>query len=148
MKKFVVLAAVVLSGCASVTENLDLTSNNSPASKVLVYREGSFHAGGTSLLIGREEQYFLKLKNDQYSEFEIDSGRQVLQAKASGSPASQLELDLAPGEKTCLKAKPNPKSLGAILIPLVGNMVPTFNMSKVPCPSDEYLSKYEYVKKS
>lgn len=148
MKKLIIFAAVFLSGCASVTENVVLTSNNSTPSKVLIYREGSFHAGGSSLLIGRDEKYFIKLKNDQYAEFEIDSGRQVLEAKASGSPASQLALDLVPGQKTCIKAEPNPKSLGAILIPIIGNMVPTFNISKVPCPTEKDLSKYEYVRKS
>ncbi|HCS27453.1 MAG TPA: hypothetical protein DIW43_08355 [Spongiibacteraceae bacterium] len=148
MKRIFVLATIVLSGCASLSENVALTSNGIEPSKVLIYREGSFHAGGASLYVGKDEQYFLKLKNDQYSQFFIDSGRHLLQAKASGSPASTLELDLLPGQTTCVKARPNAKSLGAILIPIVGNMVPTFMMENVSCPTQEEISEYEFVEKS
>jgi hypothetical protein len=133
-------------GCTSLSNDVKLvTDSNKEPAKLLVYREGAFQAGAVSLYVGKDDKYFLKLRNDQYGEVNIDAGSHTLLAKADASPSSELQVTLLPKERLCLASKPNPKMLGAVIIPLVANMVPTFVLEQIECPSSAVLSNYVQV---
>ena len=143
----VFLAFFLATGCTSVSKNVELvTKNNEEIADLLVYRESAFQAGAVSLYIGKNDEYFLELANDEYGQVKIDAGKYVIQAKASGSPSSEIAIELKTNQTICLASKPNPEMLGAIAIPLVANMVPTFVLEQVTCPSEEVLNKFKRVK--
>ncbi len=140
------LALLLLSGCTTVSKNVKLvTENSNEAAVLLVYRESAFQAGAVSLYIGKNDEYFLELANDEFGLVKIDAGKYFIQAKASGSPSSEIEVDLVANQTTCLASIPNPEMLGATIIPLVANMVPTFVLEKVTCPSEEALKNLSRV---
>ncbi|WP_372860785.1 hypothetical protein [Spongiibacter sp.] len=145
MKKLIILGLIVLSGCTTLSNDYSFVTEGSETSELLVYRESAFQAGAASLYVGEGDQYFMKLRNDQYSVVEIDSGNHVLQAKADASPASILEVDLVPGKTTCIASKPNREMLGAAIIPIIANMVPTFLLEKTECPTPEILAEMNNV---
>ena len=140
------IVTLVATGCTSLSNDVKLvTDSNKETAKLLVYREGAFQAGAVSLFVGKDDKYFLKLRNNQYGEVDIDSGSHILQAKAHASPSSETQITLLPKEKVCLASKPNPKMLGAIIVPLVANMVPNFILEQVECPNSDVLSNYVQV---
>ena len=148
MKFIIIFSLVIVSGCTTLSKDVQLVTKGSDTSEVVVFREGAFHAGGVSLYVGKNDKYFLKLRNDQYGKFTINAGKYTLQAKADASPASELGVNLSSGDTVCLKGEPNPDSLAAIIIPFAGNMIPTFILKEVDCPSQDELSGYVNVKNS
>lgn len=145
MKKLLILSLIVLSGCTTLSGDYVLVTEGSETSKLLIYRESAFQAGAVSLYVGEGDHYFLKLRNDQYSVLEINSGNHVLRAKADASPASTLGIYLAPGDTACIASKPNRKMLGAALIPIIANMVPSFLLEEKECPTSKVLAEMEDV---
>lgn len=142
------ILASLTSGCVTLSKDVNLTSGASDKSTLLIYRERAFFAALVSLYIGKDDKYFMKLRNNQYDEIEINSGEHLLQAKADASPASLLTVILEPNAKICLSAKPNPDLAAAMIVPLVANMIPTFLLEEVECPGDQKLSEYERVSAS
>ncbi|WP_339676512.1 hypothetical protein [uncultured Zhongshania sp.] len=145
MKKLLILSLVALSGCTTLSKDYVLVTEGNDTSQLLVYRESSYQAGAVSLYVGEGDKYFLKLRNDQYSVIEINSGNHILQAKADASPASILEITLPPGETKCVASKPNQEMLGAVMIPIIANMVPSFLLEEKACPTPEILAGMENV---
>ncbi|MDP5137326.1 hypothetical protein [Rheinheimera baltica] len=140
------LALFVSTGCTSISKDVRLVSDtNKDIASLLIYREKAFQAGAVSLYVGKDDKYFMELGNDEYGQVEIDAGKHLIQAKASGSPSSALQIELAKNQTVCLLSKPNPEMLGAMLIPLVANMVPTFVLEQVDCPSAEKLKGFMRV---
>ena len=97
------------------------------------------------MYLGEDDKYFVKLRNNQYSKFKINSGEHLFQAKADASPSSKLKINLPENTTVCLRALPNPQMLGAVAVPIVANMVPTFIIEKTECPSSEKLDGYRQV---
>ncbi|RUO18512.1 hypothetical protein CWE08_11385 [Aliidiomarina iranensis] len=138
----VFLPLIVFTGCTSISTDAQLVTNtNKGTASILVYRESAFQAGGVSLFVGKDDEYFMELRNNQYAQVEIDAGKHLIQAKASGSPPSSIDIELEENKTVCLAGKPNPEMAGAMLIPFVANMVPTFTLEKVSCPSAEKLEE-------
>lgn len=148
MKKSLIFSLVLLPGCTTLSNDYVLVTEGKDTSKLLVYREASFQAGATSLYIGENDKYFIKLRNDQYSVVDIDSGEHVLQAKADASPASTLDINLAPGKTKCVASRPNRKMLWAAIIPIVANMVPSFLLEEKACPPPEVLAEMDNISDS
>lgn len=149
MKKIIVFATVaLLTSCASVSKDMTLVSGNAPTTELLIYLPSTFHIGGHSMYVGKENKYFVNLGGDEYAIIKIDSGTYKFQVKADGSPVSELNIALLPNEKVCLEGKPNPKAYGAFAVPILANMVPTFVLEKVDCPQDQFFQKYEQVSNS
>ena len=146
MRIIFILVVIFLSACTTVTKNMKLVTEGHDTASLLVYRPAAFQAGAVSLYIGKNSKYFMALGNNQYAKVKIDSGKHLLQAKASGSPSSELEIVLLPNSTNCIKSSPNKAMLGAIIIPLVANMVPTFELEEVECPKATYLEKFLLVK--
>jgi len=136
---------ICMVGCTSISHDMKLVSNPDSTTEVVVYRKGAFHAGAVSMYLGENNKYFLSLRNDEYAKFSIDSGAHLFQVDADASPPSELAVTLEPGAKVCFKVKPNPATLGAAVIPILGNMLPSFVMEESGCPSEEALSKYRLV---
>lgn len=145
MKYLTMLFLLCLSGCTTLSENVQLVSANTEPAHIIIYRTSAFQAGAVSMYLGENDQYFIKLRNDQYASVTLDSGKHVFQAKADASPSSELAITLKPHTKTCLMVEPNPDMLGAVMVPLIANMVPTFVLKNIACPNDEFLNDYQQV---
>jgi len=149
MKQISLLAGIALSGCTSLSNNVNLvTKSSSETAILLVYRQSAFQAGAVSLYVGKSGEYFIELRNNQYAEVNIDAGAYIIQAKASGAPASEIAIKLSSNEKVYLASEHNPEMLGAIAIPIIANMVPTFILKKVECPNKNQLAGYSEAKTS
>ncbi|HIG62451.1 MAG TPA: hypothetical protein EYQ22_16330 [Gammaproteobacteria bacterium] len=145
MKYLVMVIAIFLSGCTTLSKNVQLVSEGTTQSEIVIYRASAFQAGAVSMYLGEKNRYFIELQNNQYAKFMIDSGNHLFQAKANASPASELYLETKPNVKYCLTVEPNPDMLGAVIIPLIANMVPTFIVKDTSCPGDEFLKDYQQV---
>lgn len=66
--------------------------------------------------------------NEFYSN---NAGKYTLQAKASGSPAFEFPIEIEAGKLTCLKGGVDDASRGAVIIPIVGNMVNSYQLEKL-----------------
>ena len=148
IKKLILATFMAITGCTSISNDVEVVTAGSSTSEILVYRESKFHASATGLYVGKNDKYFMKLKNGQFSTETINSGKHIFQAKADASPASTIDVELAPGETVCLKAEPNPETLKAIAFPIIGNILPTFLLKKVDCPTEAELSEYVFSKGS
>ncbi|MBO9492042.1 hypothetical protein J7384_16900 [Endozoicomonas sp. G2_1] len=145
MRYLIILLATFLSACTSLSKGVQLVTEGNSTSEVLVYRTGAFQAGAVSMYFGENNKYFVKLRNNQFSQFKINSGEHIFQAKADASPSSTLNVNLPENTLTCLHVEPNPDMLGAVIVPIVANMVPTFVLKSVDCPNFEELKKYQKV---
>lgn len=148
MKKIGLLLPVFIAACASISTDVKLTHEGVPQAELLVFREPALLAGGMGLYFGESDKYFFILENGEYSRVKIDAGEHVFQAKAHASPAFDLKVDVKTGKTTCIKGKANPKVAGVVLIPLVGNMVSSFMLEEVECPSDDVLKSYKLADNS
>jgi hypothetical protein len=138
-----IVVAIFLSGCTTLSKNVQLVSASTTQSEIVIYRASAFQAGAVSMYLGGKNLYFIELQNNQYDKFMIDSGNHLFRAKANASPASQLYLEMKPNVKYCLAVEPNPDRLGAVIIPLIANMVPTFIGKNTSCPSHAFLKDYQ-----
>ena len=137
-----------MTGCTSLSKNVELVSGTGETSQLLVYRESKFQNALVSMYVGKSKEYFMKLRSGQYGVVTIDSGQYVFMAKADASPASLIQVKLEPGEMTCLSGEPNPQALEAVFIPFRANMIPAFLLTEVDCPSEETLKELKFVTKT
>ncbi|MFN3579993.1 MAG: hypothetical protein ACK4VV_05925 [Pseudomonas sp.] len=140
-----VLAVVLVSGCATVSRDMALTTEGSPQSEVMIYRPGAFPAGAGGMLVGYSDQYFGSLRNNQYMRVRLDSGIYDFQVKANGSPASSLRVNLEPDAAVCLRSNINPAVATVVLLPFASNMIAWFQLSQVECPDASVLADYTEV---
>ena len=137
MKKLLVGISVLATGCTSLSTDLKLVTEGSEISELKVFRESAFQNGAISMYVGESDKYFLRLSSGQHGSVKMNSGVHTIQAKADASPSSSIEIELKPNETTCLKGSPNKAALGAVVIPIVGNMVPSFVLTEIKCPADQ-----------
>lgn len=141
MKKIlaVVFIPIVLTACVSLSPNVQLSHDGAPQGELLVFREKAFLASGVGLYFGESDKYYFVLDNGGYSRVKIDAGEHVFQAKAHASPAFELRVNVQEGKLTCLKGKVNSIGWGVIMFPIIGNLVNTFVLEQVECPTQESL---------
>jgi hypothetical protein len=142
MNRLLVLLVFIISGCSTVTKNMELATEGHAQTEVTLYRPSAFPAAANGMLVGLDEKYFVSLKNNQYVKIKINSGTYNFQVKANGSPASSLRINLEPNKKVCLKSNINPAVAGVAIVPLVANMVSWFQLSEVTCPDGDFFAKY------
>lgn len=118
MKKTLVIGlALALSGCATVTKDVQLRHEGKPEAELLVYREPELlgHLGG-ALYFGENGKSYLGLKPNEYARVKIDVGMHEFEARITGGGTFKLAVNLEEGKTTCIKASRDPV---AVLIPLI-----------------------------
>lgn len=142
------LFIVIMSGCSSISKNMEIATEGRLQTEVIISRPAAFAAGANDMLVGFDDKYFGALGNNQFMKVNINSGAYSFQVKANGSAASSLVVNLKPNEKVCLKSNINSAVAGVALIPLIANMVSWFELTEVPCPDDDFFHEYSEILKS
>jgi hypothetical protein len=148
MRVYIVFLVFLISGCSSITKNMEIATEGTPQTDVVIFRPSAFAAGSNDMLIGFDDKYFGAIRNNQFMKVKINSGTYNFQVKANGSPASRLMVTLKPNEKVCFVSSINSAVVGVAIIPLVANLVSWFKLSEVSCPEEQFFQEYSEVKKS
>lgn len=146
MKKLLLttLITATLVGCASANPQnkpqVD-ASHHQSFGTVLMYRTNSLQAKLADAYIGIGEDYFAQLDENQYTEFNLNTGFHEFRAKAHGSVSAKANFKINAGEKVCIQVQPNHEELEWLVLPFVNAMIPSFVMKETACPSLQHLSK-------
>ncbi len=148
MKKVIAslgVIALVASGCASVSEDVQLTTANGKPSQLLVYRVSAIGFAAFDMSFGFDDNYFTALGPGEYALIDIDSGEYTFEASLSTSQDTSITLNVPAGEVTCVKAEVTDAAsvLGALAVMAAKGVT----LEEVECPNSEELAKYRHEQK-
>lgn len=150
MKRIYILALLPLlaTACASITPDsqpqVSATSKTSQG-ELLFFRRHSLQAKLANAFIGTPNGYFIQLGENQYYGLAVNSGWQNYKVKAHGSLASSLGVNVRPGERICIEARPNHEGLPLLFIPYLNALEPSFVLKETGCPSAAEMSALNKV---
>lgn len=147
MRNYVAMVAftVALSGCAGPALVQPEVVEGAASATVLVYREPSFNSGLVALHFGEGGKVFMALRNGQYGHVQVSAGARRFSVGGTGTQNYYLDVELAPGATTCIKAFPDPANIAKVVVPLLMNLTNAFKMELVECPGEEFLADFERV---
>lgn len=109
LRNLIISLALALSGCATVTKDVQLRHEGKPEAELVVYREPELL--GQALYFGESGKSYLVLKTNEYARVKIDAGMHEFEARITGGGTFKLAVNLEKGKTTCIKASRDPAAV-------------------------------------